>query len=268
MNEQITYATMLEMPVSTASVTIKPSKKKKRRRGQTDDQVKHQLIEKINAEQTLAPELLLQEQGSEIESPSALELLKEENEFDEQTISVKPIKKQKGFGKFKVSVISVQIMVVGLLIATIFLTSAFNQNSGINVFFRSVFGINQANSVDARTYLDFAPVINLDERSYVLEDGVITVSSTGSVYSACDGVISKLEKDSNGKFTVEIEHGKNFKSVLTGLDFVYGEVGGAIFSNLPVGYQSESGATMCFLGQDGAIISGYQIVDNSVVWAV
>lgn len=267
MNEQITYATMLEMPVSTASVTIKPSKKKKKKRGQTDDQVKHQLIEKINAEQTLAPEFLLQEQGAEIESQSALELLQEEV-YDEPTISVKPVKKQKGFGKFKVNVISVQIMVVGLLIATIFLTSAFNQNSGINVFFRNVFGVNQENSVDVRTYLDFTPVINLDEKSYVLENGVITVSSTGSVYSACDGVISKLQKDSNGKFTVEIEHGKNFKSVLTGLDFVYGEVGGAIFSNIPVGYQAESGATMCFLGQDGAIISGYQIVDNSVVWAV
>ena len=176
------------------------------------------------------------------------------------------MKKQRG--KFKISVIGVQLAIIGVLLATIFFTNALYPDSGINVFLRGVFGTDKSVSVDDRIYADFSPVINLDDgSSVVLENGVMTFSGSGSVYSPCDGKVSAISKDENGKFTLEITHNSNFKSVLTGVDYAYAGLNDTVYHNIPVGYVT-AGATMCFTGSDGSVISDYQIVDDTVVWAV
>ncbi len=265
MNEK-SYATMLEMPFSTANVTVKPAKKRRKRAKAVDaEAVKQELIQKVN-DQPISQEPLL-----ELEQPSEISFEQDlvENEYvEQQTAVVKPMPKAKKGKGFKISVIAVQFAVIGALIATIFLTNALNANSGINVFFKSVFGSEQVEKVDERLHQEFSPVVSMSESEYVLADGVMTINASGSVYSTCNGVITSTSVDGNGKYSVEIEHSKNFKSRLTGLDFVYGETGTKVFSNIPVGYLSGEGATMCFTSADGSIISGYQIIDNSVVWAV
>ena len=184
----------------------------------------------------------------------------------EYTAEVRPLKKQRG--KFKISVIGVQLAIIGVLLATIFFTNALYPDSGINVFLRGVFGTDKSVSVDDRIYADFSPVINLDDgSSVVLENGVMTFSGSGSVYSPCDGKVSAISKDENGKFTLEITHNSNFKSVLTGVDYAYAGLNDTVYHNIPVGYVT-AGATMCFTGSDGSVISDYQIVDDTVVWAV
>lgn len=272
MNEKMQYESMLEMPLSTATVTIKPSKKKRRSRKVDCETVKQELIDKVNADQVeeeqynqeeLYKGILFPEQEKEETLPSqdnALQL--------SGTNTVTVMRKKKEKKKFKLSIIAVQFALIGALIATIFLSSAINTNSGINVFFRNVFGNGQTVEYDQREYTDFAPVLSVTEADFSLENGVMTLYNEGSVYSSCDGKISALNVDQNGKYTVEIEHSVNFKTVLGGLDFVYGDVGSKVYSKVPVGYADVEGATMCFTGADGSVISNYQIVDNSVVWAV
>ncbi len=272
MNEKLQYATMLEMPFSTANVTVMPNKKRKKRTKKVNDEsVKQELIEKVNSEnpEEQALEQSLDQVNLEEQENSLMqtENIAVENE-QTNTASVKKMPKKGKFKNFKVSIIAVQIAVIGALIATIFLTSAINPNSGINTFFRGAFTSSPSQVVDEREHQEFAPVIALDESEYIMENGVLTLNAVGSVYSPCDGVITSVLADENGKFTVEVEHSVNFKSRITGLDHVYGEQGAKVFSNIPVGYSLAEGATMCFTGADGSVISGYQIVDNSVVWAV
>lgn len=273
MNEKMQYLTMLEMPISTANVTVKPSKKKRRVRKVDAESVKKELIDKINSDEVEAP--VVQEQVETSEQTENLlyedndqETLTTEQFFSNQTAIVKSGKAKRKRKPFKVSVIAVQFAVIGALVATIFLTSAINTNSGINVFFRNVFGGDSTQVSDTREYTEFTPVLSVGEDGLTLTDGVITFSSSGSVYSSCEGKISSINFGEDGKYSVEIEHSLNFKTIVGGLDFVYGEVGGVVYSNLPVGYASAEGATMCFTNADGSVISDYQIVDNSVVWAV
>ena len=269
MNEKLQYATMLEIPVSTATVTYKPKKKKRKFFGRKvdEDKVKRELIEKVNQDQLPDLETVEQEQDqpeivSEQTEEQSLEILE-----DPSTAVVKPMPKKKNKPNFKVSIIGVQLIIIGVLMATIFLTSALNVNSGINVFLRNVFGTEQGVSVDNRTYLDFTPVIN-DGRNHTIKDGVVTFSGEGSVYSSCDGQVTSCETGEDGKLVLTVNHSGKFCSVFTGLDYVYTSVGSEVRGNIPVGYSFGSGATMCFTGLDGSIIAGYEIIDNTVVWAV
>ena len=272
MNEKLQYATMLEIHVSTCNVTFKPTKKKRFKRAKKVDHeiVKKQLVEKVNAEENLATLSENNEQPVYAQENEILESTEEQvlaENVTEQSATVRPIEKKKR--KFGISVIGVQLTVIGLLIATIFLTTAVYPDSGVNVFLRSVFGTEQNVSVDDRTFSDFAPVINLDDGASVAlgEDGVMTLTGKGSVYAPCNGTVSAVIKGEDGKFSLEIMHSQNFKSVISGLDYAYADLNDSVYYNIPVGYIS-AGATMCFTGSAGAVISDYTIVNDTVVWAV
>ncbi len=257
MNDKLQYATMLEIPVNTVSVTFKPQKKRRKAKKINHDQVKKEVVEKVNAKM-------------EEQEETAVSLFDQQEEQNETTeIFTEPVNEQvTEKKKFKVSVIGVQLVIIGLLVATIFLTNAVYTDSGINVFLRGVFGNQNTTQVDARTYDEFAPVIALDDGANMqLEEGVITLSGKGSVYASCDGKVTQVTKGEDGKYTIEITHSENFKSVLGGLDFAYAGLNDSVYHNIPVGYCSAQ-ATMCFTTSDGSVISDYQIIDNSVVWAV
>lgn len=262
MNEKLQYATMLEIPVSTSSVTFEPQKKRRRAKKKTDpDAVKQELVNKVNAEmdsvqeqpeQPLEQEIIGVEQANAIVTP-------------EEEVTASVVKKEKVKKRF--SIIGVQLVIIGLLVATIFLTNAFYTDSGINVFLREVFGTTPAVQVDEREYGEFTPVLALDDgTSYTFADGIITVSGEGSIYAPCNGTVSSIIKGEDGKFTIEITHSQNFKSVLGGLDYAYAGLNDSVYSNIPVGYVNAS-ATMCFKQSDGEVITDYQIIDDSVVWA-
>ena len=279
MNEKLQYATMLEIPVSTCSVSVKPAKKRLfgKKKKVDHEAVKEQLLNKINSEE----KVVLEENSVNLESSTendieltdspSQETFSEQNEevvAAEYTAQVRPLNKKREKGKFKISIIGVQLAIIGVLIATIFFTNALYPDSGINVFLRGVFGTDKSVSVDDRIYADFSPVINLDDGSSVaLENGVMTFSGSGSVYSPCDGTVTAINKDENGKFILEITHNSNFKSLLSGVDYAYAGLNDTVYHNIPVGYVT-AGATMCFTGSDGSVISDYQIIDDAVVWAV
>lgn len=265
MNEKLQYATMLEIPVNTCSVTFTPTKKRKskKKKSVSHEAVKEELMNKINAEQDQnavdysgysQPEYVYQDISEEVGEEE----------------SYQNVNKEKS-GGFKFSIIGAQLCVVGILIAAIFLTNAFYPDSGINVFMRGVFGGNDAEqvAVDDRLYNEFAPVISLsDGATAEVADGVISLSGEGSIYAPCNGKVTSLVLGEDGKYTMEITHSENFKTVLSGIDYAYAEDDGEVFYNIPVGYIEMGEIEMCFIGENGATITNYELVDNTVVWAV
>jgi hypothetical protein len=249
MNEKQEYQSMIEMHENTCNITYKPIKKRKKKTSQPEE-IKSQVIEKVNSQ--VENEIMLTEENAI-------------GENQESTVSIRPKqpKKKGGFG-----IISAQIMIIGALIATIFLTNALNANSGINTFFKSVFGEEQQLNVDARTYSDFAPTLTILDDSVITQtDGVITIEGQGSIYSTVNGSVKSITLDEQtNKYSVEVSHSDTFTSVYTGLDFVYSEVGGSVYSNVPLGY-ADSQVNLCFYSND-AVITNYELVDDSVVWAV
>ncbi len=266
MNEKLQYATMLEIPVNTCSVTFTPAKKRKNKKKKkvNHETVKQELLNKVNTE--------FDEQNAvsyEDNNDTVYDNLPDTyNEANLEEQSFENLKPKKG-GKF--SIIGVQIAVVGALIATIFLTNAFYPDSGINAFMNQVFGSNneQVATVDDRVYSDFAPVIAIaDGNTVALNDGVINFSGEGSIYAPCNGKISAITLGEDGKYTIEVTHSENFKTLLSGIDYAYVGLDDEVYFNIPVGYVEAGGVQMCFKGEDGVSITDYEIVDNAIIWAV
>lgn len=260
MNEKLQYASMIEMPIDTCTITqITRKKKRVKKTKLNEEQVKEQLINKINLEQEESQNLLDQDQ-TDLTNEQAEIPLQEENSasvYESAKLAKKP---------FKVTVIGVQLVVIGLLVATILLTNALFANSGMNVFLRGVFG-SEVEQTDNRTQYDFAPVIAMgNNEELTLEQGVITFEGQGSVYSPCEGQVVGVTQLEDGTFDVEIMHSDNFKSVISGMEYVYVEQGQTVYKTIPVGYLKANGAKVCFSDGQGQVITNYQIEDGLVKW--
>lgn len=270
MNEKLQYAEMLEIPVNTCNITYKPPKKRKSRIGKkvNAEEVKAELIDKINSsEQSERVETVAVTEADALPvTGSAESVLPTETENDSLTVRIRQTEKSEKKKRGKFGVIAVQLAVIGVLLATIFITNAVFVDSGINTFFKGVFG-KDIETADERNYSDFVPVINVSGGSVSADNGVLTLSYVGSMYSPCDGTVTALSVGNDGKYTVEISHSDNFKTVISGLDYVYSEQSGNVFANIPVGYASDAVATMCFYDGE-TLITNFTVTDNTVVWAV
>ncbi len=289
MNEKLQYAEMLDIPVSTCNITYKPPKRRLFKKPKVNhEQVKKDLVAKVNdsleetqTEETATSSLVevepVSEQVSEQDYAYAIgedqptdelgtELEEEKEPVIESSVSVREMEKPKKKA-FKFSVITLQIAIIGVLLTTILITNALVPSSGINTFINGVFGAGNSVQEDNRVYSDFEPELPVVE-DIVLQDGVMTFSAKGSLYSPCDGTVTAKTLAENGKYTLEITHNKNFKSVLTGIDYAYFDIGQEVLSNIPVGYALGEQVSLCFCGSDGNIITDYTIAEDSVIWSV
>lgn len=268
MNEKLQYASMLDIPVNSCNITYAPVKKRKgkSKKAKQPEDVKKELLDKVNG--------LQDGEAQTVEAAAMPE--HSANGAACETETVVPVatdsrkkKRDKARG-IKFTIVTAQFILIGALVATIFLTNAFYKNSGINTFMRSVFTSSRKTEEiksDNRTYGDFKPVISYGEGSApVIENGVMTITGKGSVYTPYDGKVTKVTVDGAGKYSLEIAHSDNFKTVISGLDHAYAEINDQVFGNIPVGYAGESGIEMCFLGSDGAVITDYTLEGNAVVW--
>ena len=239
MNDDMQYKEMLEIPVNSCNITYKPLKRKKRTKKFTPEEVKERLVNKVNQSA---------EEGVQ-------ESVEESNEV--------PVLKENG--KKRSLIVSVQLAVIGVLVACICLTNAFIKDSAMNVFFAQIFK-PQSEVVDTREYNDFTPTFSIAEGQASIEEGVMKVSKIGSVYTSLDGNVSSVSSQ-DGKFTVEITHNDNFKTVFSGLDYVYVENGANVYGNIPLGYSVQDGYSVCFYSAEG-IITEYTLSEGQIVWAV
>ncbi len=301
MNEKLQYRAMLDIPENTSSVFSKPEKKKKtKKKSAKIEDVKAKVIEKVNettetteitknTQTDVAPNVSTETSqtqesvdtesvvntktnanGEKVEEVKPTDMVDETNAEDnaDKTAIVKSVSKKEKKGKKRLTLIKVQVAIIGALIGVILLTSVVNKNSGLNVFMRNVFAPNSLETVDERLYTDFAPVFSSSLEVVKDENGVITTSQTGSVYALVSGEVESVSVQENGLLDVTIKHSQNFSSKISGLKFVYLGSGDTVSTSLPLGYSGENGVSMCFMGENGEVIKDYTITENSVIWAV
>ena len=269
MNEKLQYAEMLNIPVNTSTITYKPQKKSIFKKKKDAEKVKEELIEKINADAVRKD--VPKEEGAARLTEEGEHIVVDDEPIvipESYTPTVNIVKGKVKRGKIKVNVVGIELAVVGVLAAIICLTSALVPQSGINTFFKSVFSSEPTKAADLRTYGDFSAVIPVSSANLTVEDGIMKITGSSTVYAPCDGTITELTlNDETKKYDMVITHNDNFKTVIKGVDFAYNEIGGTVFSNIPVGYVKES-AVACFTDGENAVITDYGIADGSVVWAV
>ncbi len=267
MNEKLQYEQMLDLPVNSASVAPKPSRRRsaKRKNEKNVEEVKQELVDKVNC---LSAQEDSQNQGEEqVVAQESIQAVEETQVQSEQTVTIRSSERVKK-GGFKFSIITAQLMVIGALVAIIFLTNAFYENSGINVFFKTLFNTNEQSVSIDKEHTDFAPVVMVGNGTPTLSEGIITFSASGSVYAPCDGKVKTVTALEGNKYEMVIEHSDNFSSVITGLDFAYASVGDTVYGALPVGYLKDGQVQMCFCNAEGGLISNFDISGSNVIWAV
>ena len=242
------YAEMLEMPVSSCDVIIKPARKRKR------NNLKQQVIEKVNYEETPVTEEAQPEVKEEITSKKRLK----RRRIKESKISEPKAKK-----KFTFDIVYAEGVAVFLLVATILLTNIFWEGSGINTVMKNVFG-SEATVTDARTYKSFSAQNPSENLTASLENGVMTFSGSGAVYPICDGTLTSVFSDGE-TYTLTVSHSDVFKTVISGLNYVYAEEGNEVYKYIPIGYVGDGNVTVSMYN-DGVLLTGYILEGGNIVW--
>lgn len=297
MADNYEYAEMLEIPVRTCTVTKKSKAKTAGRRKTKNATIKEKVVDKVN-------ETLSEENGAEIAQPVATEtpvteppvtatdavgenpvieqekteiavngteIAEAENKAEdarpnsaddfEKTVTVTHKKKR------RITLVGIETVAIVALVLFIVMTNLIMANSGINTLLKMMNGTYvSAPAENDSVYSVFKAVTPVSSDKMSVKDGVITVNKSGSIYSPCDGTVTAIEK-TDGKLSVEITHSKNFKTVINGMDYVYGNVGDKVYSNFPVGYLDKNTVTVS-LYDKGALITGYTVSGNNIVWAV
>ncbi len=234
MKDGMEYAEMLGMEVSSCDVYVKPKKTRKKK------ELKDDVIKKVNEPEVANAEF--GEFGTDIPVRSNGEKKK----------------------KFRFDVVYAEGVAVFLLAVTILLTNIFWENSGMNRLFKSAFGDGQTVQADTRTNVNFNAQAPSGEMEVTLDKGVMVFSGKGSLYPVCDGkVASVVEED--GKYTITLKHSDVFKTVISGVDFVYADQGDDVFKYVPVCYVNGGDAKVSMYNKD-VLVTNYAVEGSSIVW--
>lgn len=234
MKDGMEYAEMLGMEVSSCDVYVKPKKTRKKK------ELKDDVIKKVNEPEVANAEF--GEFGTDIPVRSNGEKKK----------------------KFRFDVVYAEGVAVFLLAVTILLTNIFWENSGMNRLFKSAFGDGQTVQADTRTNVNFNAQSPSGEMEVTLDKGVMVFRGKGSLYPVCDGkVASVVEED--GKYTITLKHSDVFKTVISGVDFVYADQGDDVFKYVPVCYVNGGDAKVSMYNKD-VLVTNYAVEGGSIVW--
>lgn len=254
MNEELDYAEMLEIPVSTVNVVKKKSifkhkpffaPKEKQQEAPATDELKDLVVDSVN------------------------ERVGAYTYTEDLTEPAKPEKKSKFFGKDKGSkIILTELIAVCVLAAAIFLTNIFMPNSAINTFIGSLTGNGQKTEPEP-TYNEITLSSVVSEKSdavvNVSESGVLSFTAKGSVYPVCAGKVASVTKDGE-TYTVEIAHTSTFTSVITGLTDVYSAKGTSVQGNIPFAYSDGEQEVRVSMYDNGTLLNCYTLSGVVPVW--
>lgn len=272
MNEEIEYAEMLEIPVSTVNVIRKNKKSRKVR--VVGENLKEETISHINENTPYAAfSSEYVEMGANAEYANAADERNNQKEgaypsgFDEYPDFAKPIPRAE---RIKELVVKAEFGVACALCLGIFLTNVWMPKSAINTFFRSLIAEEQE-SVDERDYTDFtlSGILgeNTDAEMTLSPTGILSFTQAGCVYPTADGKVAEVSQDENGKYTVKIAHTDSFSGVIDGLDYVYYTVGQTVKHNVPVGYSEGENEVQVTMYSDGNLLNCFSVTEeNTLVW--
>lgn len=243
MDQELEYAQMLEVPVSTVNVVKKkPIFKKKEQKD--DDVLKEQVVDSVN-----------ERMGDYVYAEDLTVPPKAEKGAFAATLADKS-------GK----ILIIEVAAACLLAIGIFLTNVFMPNSAINSF---IVGLT-AEEVTEAAYSEFElyPVVSelSDAEVSVSESGVITFTGEGAVYPVAGGEVVAVTQGSDGTYSVEVAHTSIFRSVVGGLTNVYYSVGDEVAGNIPVGYSDGSSQVSVSMYNDGELLNCYTLTGALPVW--
>lgn len=256
---QSDYQDMIEIPVSTCEMVVLPKKKKRRNvKKKVIDKVNKKVVKEKSAKEKTAKKKTFNEniQPAEDFIENAMEQNYRADEIDLLPDEAVKLKEKKGW---KFDIVSLQVVAVFVLIVGILLTNIFWENSGINRLISSVFN---KETVIEKNYTDFE--LNAPKYGTVNKNGgVIEISGEGAIYSPCEGVVSKVEKDGE-KYTLTINHSDSFYSEFKNLDFCYFSEGESVFKEVPVAFSFESCEMRLY--SDDALLTNFVVSDGSIIW--
>jgi len=241
MNEELDYAQMLEIPVSTVNV-VKKKSFFKRKAKQTD--LKDMVVDSVN-ERVGDTYVAAENLGGYTYSESR-----------------RPEKAKSGtLGKVLVA----EAVAACLIAAGIFLTNVFVPNTVINAFMGNLTAVKQKEA----SYKEFTltPVVSSlsDAEVSVSSDGVLHFTDKTSVYPVCEGEVASVSQE-NGAYTVKIAHTSAFTSVFTGLDTVYVKAGDEVRANVPFAYSEGKNEVRVSMYDGETLLNDYTLSGLVPVW--
>ena len=248
MNEELDYAEMLEIPVSTVNVVKKKSifKKKAKHQPEMQEDLKERVVESVNER---VGAYVYSEDVSDPPKPVKTK--------------VKTVPQNDKAGRILIT----EAIAIGVIAVAIFLTNVFMPNTVINTFLTGF--SKPASAAKEPTYSEFtlSPVVSelSDAEVYVSDNGVLSFTAEGSVYPICKGTVSSVAEN-NGVYSVEIKHTSTFTSVITGLTNVYSAKGTAVAGNIPVGYSDGSAEVRVSMYDNGSLLNCYTLTNEIPVW--
>lgn len=303
MNEEIEYAEMLEIPVSTVNVVHKTNKRKKRKaEPQARDarpaftpenpNLKEKVIARVNDKLDSEPDQITADAALFAESansegkldldyaPESIDTVRlysaddvlpnfESDETDENF--------ENGRGRYALNyenptpkgvriALGVEFAAMCALCGAIFLTNVFMPGSAINTFFRALNTTQQA-AADDRKYTDFtlsAVVSDLSDTELTLsETGILSFTDECCVYPAADGKVSEIVKTESGAYRIKLAHSDTFTGVIDGLDHVYYAVGDEVKANVPVGYTMGETEVQVTMYSEGTLLNCFELTEEN-----
>ena len=252
------YLEMLEIPVQSCDVVIKPKKRKKK-------DIKDKVINMVNNDNPLVENPQQEKPKRSLPKISAFFLSKNKTSQPDKKPKKKKVEsvssRSVDIKSSRFDIISVQVVAIFVLIIGIILTNIFWENSAINTFLKSVF--DQDSSVNTATYSSFSAYTPSKNGDVTLSDGVMTTQS-GSIYAPCDGTVENVFLTEDGLYTVTVRHSDSFTSVFSNLNYSYLEQGESVYFNIPIGYSEEYSSVSLF--SNDTLLTNYSIDGDYIVW--
>lgn len=242
--DNLEYAEMLEIPVSTVNVVKKRGLF--RRKAVQKEDLKDDVLASVNSR-------------AEAEDASVRADFIQTEDLTEPAVTKSRVNDGAS------TVIIAEAVAACLLAGGIFLTNALVDNTAIN---NLVSGLSQPVVAEiSYTDLELSSVVSLlsDAEVSLTSGGVITFTGQTSVYPIYDGTVTSVTS-SDGLYTVEIAHTSTFSSVVTGLTNVYSAVGDTVKSNIPFAYSDGSNEVRVSMYDGDTLISGYTLDGAVPVW--
>lgn len=248
MNQELDYAEMLEIPVSTVNVVKKKSlfkRKPAKEQAQQQDDLKELVVDSVNER---VGAYVYAEDLSEPPQPERMHTIGEAI-------------KDRGS-----RIIVGELIAVCVIAVAIFLTNVFMPNSAINTFIGSLTG-GKKETEPTYSEIKLSSVVSeySDAEIVVSNSGVLSFQAQGAVYPVCDGTVSSI-KEENGTYTVQIAHTSTFSSVITGLSTVYSAEGTKVESNIPFAYSTGENMVQVSLYDGKTLLNCFTLSGEVPVW--
>ena len=292
MNEEIEYAEMLEIPVSTVNVVRKPKKRRKNdnvptitMQNDTPSDIKDTVIANVNEKMSGlsdmeegAPLALEGTDGGALhfdpipERIDTVRLYTDTNQ-DGRYTSDYSINDE---GRYEMNnkasaihrVLKVEFGLACALCGAIFLTNVFVPGSAINTFFRALSAPTQNT---AKPYTDFVlsgVVSELSDAEINLSPtGILSLTDDCHIYPVADGRVGEVLQNENGLYTVKVCYSDTFTGVFQGLNNVYYNEGDTVKTNVPIGYTTGEKEVQVTMYSHGVLLNCFELTEeNCLAW--